>query len=97
MRQLIIDIKRSRVELFFGIILICCLLFIPPEARMGLLGLFITKVMGITIGVLYAHYSRIFLFRYLDLSKMIEEHHWAGVVFTAVWYAVIIYAFAVGG
>lgn len=90
-------IKRSRVELIMLCVVAVAVLFIPPEARMGLLGLFITKLMFVTMGVLYAHASRKFLFPYLDFEVMMKEHHWGGMAFLTIYYTVIIYAFAIGG
>jgi len=69
----------------------------PREALNGLLALLAAKILTLTIGVLLAHLLRIVAFHYLDLSDMIEKHHSSGVIFLAIWYAVIIYAVAVGG
>ena len=73
------------------------LVFIPQEARMGALGLFITKAAFVTMGVLYAHISRKFLFPYLDAEALIKDHHWGGMAFITVYYGVIIYCFSMGG
>jgi hypothetical protein len=90
-------ILRIRTELTLLVVMGISVLFIPQEARMGLLGLFITKGMFVTMGVLYAHASRKFLFPYLDMEALIREHHWGGVAFLTVYYGVVIWAFAVGG
>ena len=90
-------IKRIRTELTLLLVLAIAIAFIPPEARLGLLGLFITKGMFVTMGVLYAHASRKFLFPYLDMETLIAEHHWGGVAFLTAYYGVVIWAFAVGG
>jgi hypothetical protein len=90
-------VKRIRTELALLLVLAIAIAFIPPEARLGLLGLFITKGMFVTMGVLYAHASRKFLFPYLDLEVLITEHHWGGVTFATAYYGVVIWAFAVGG
>lgn len=89
--------KRNRVPIILILLVIGCAFLMPAEARAGLLGLFSTKTMGISLGVLIAHYTRFYLFPYLDMSKLLEEHHWAGVVFLTVWYGVIIWAFSMGG
>lgn len=90
--------KKSRAELiiFFAIIAIASLL-LPKLALTGLFSLMASKILTLTIGVLLAHLLRIIAFPYLDLSQMIEENRQSGVYFLAVWYAVIIYAVAVGG
>ena len=90
-------VKRIRTELTLLLVLAIAIAFIPPEARLGLLGLFITKGMFVTMGVLYAHASRKFLFPYLEMEVLITEHHWAGVGFLTAYYGVVIWAFAVGG
>lgn len=90
-------VKRIRTELALLLVLAIAITFIPPEARLGLLGLFITKGMFVTMGVLYAHASRKFLFPYLDMEDLIAEHHWGGVAFLTAYYGVVIWAFAVGG
>jgi hypothetical protein len=90
-------IKRSRTEIVMLLITVFAVMFIPPEARMGLLGLFITKAMFVTMGVLYAHVSRKFLFPYLDAEVLIKEHHWGGMAFLIVWYGVVIWCFSMGG
>jgi hypothetical protein len=90
-------VSRIRTELILFVVMAVAVMFIPPEARMGLLGLFITKVMFVTMGVLYAHASRKLLFPYLDLKVLIEAPLPAGVAFLTVYYGVIIWAFAVGG
>ena len=94
---LIEQFKRSRISLFLVLVVAVCIVFIPPEGRMGLLGLFTTKTMGVALGILFAHWTRLFRFPYLDLSALVESHHWSGVIFLTVWYGVIIWAFAVGG
>ena len=96
-QRAVFELKRVRTE--FTLILVCAMLsvLLPKEAIMGVLGLFITKTLFVVVGVLVAHSSRKFLFPYLDLQKMIEEHHWGGIGFMTAWYFVIIYAFAVGG
>ena len=90
-------VKRIRTELTLLLVLAIAIAFIPPEARLGLLGLFITKGMFVTMGVLYAHASRKFLFPYLDMEKLLKDHHWGGLAFITAYYGVIIWAFAVGG
>ena len=91
------NLKRSWISLSLVAVVIVCVFLIPSEARMGLLGLFTTKTMGVALGILIAHYTRIFKFPYMDMSKMITENQWSGVIFLTVWYGVIIWAFSMGG
>jgi hypothetical protein len=95
--SLLDKLKRSRVEIIMLLVMAVAIIFLPQEARMGLLGLFITKGMFVTMGVLYAHISRKFLFPYLDAEILIAKHHWGGMAFLTVWYGVIIWAFSMGG
>lgn len=93
---------RIRIELILILVLISTSWLLPtkPEditPQWGLLSLIITKFFGVTLGVLYAHASRKFLFDYLNLKELITEHHWGGIAFMSVWYGVIIWAFATGG
>jgi len=90
-------LMRIRTELIAIIILMAAVWFLPVEAKQGLMALFITKAMFVTLGVLYAHASRKFLFPYLDMEGLIKEHHWGGVAFLTAYYGVVIWAFAVGG
>lgn len=90
-------VKRIRTELILLLVMAISIAFIPQEARMGLLGLFITKGLFVTMGVLYAHASRKFLFPYLDMEDLIRLHHWGGISFLTVYYGVVVWAFAVGG
>lgn len=91
------SVQRNRIALIIIVVIAVCVYFLPPEARMGLLGLFTTKMMGISLGVLIAHFGRLYLFPYMDLSTMLAEHHWPGVIFMAAWYVVIIFCFSMGG
>jgi hypothetical protein len=49
------------------------------------------------VGIFFAHITRIIAFPYLDLNALIKNNQWAGVVFLAIWYGVIVYAVAMGG
>jgi hypothetical protein len=61
------------------------------------MALFITKALFVTLGVLYAHGSRKFLFPYIEMRIEIEKHNLGSMLFLTVWYGVIVWAFAVGG
>lgn len=90
--------RKGRFELGIFVILIIATYFLLPKgALIGLYSLLASKVLAITIGVLLAHLLRIFAFPYLSLQKVIEEKNISGALFLSVWYAVIIYAVAVGG
>jgi MFS superfamily sulfate permease-like transporter len=95
-------IMRIRLELIMVIVLVVSARFLPQRADevtawTGLMSLMLVKSLSVTLGVLYAHGSRKFLFPYLDMKNLIMEHHWGGVTFLCVWYGVIVWAFGVGG
>ena len=94
---MIAGIKRIRTEVLLIVVIGLLVTTLPAAAKEGLLALIITKPLFATLGVLYAHASRKFLFPYLDLRKLIEERRWDGVTFLTIWYGVIVWAFAVGG
>jgi hypothetical protein len=91
------SLLRIRTEIIVITIMMIAIYFIPPEAKKGLLALFITKALFVTLGVLYAHASRKFLFPFIDLADKLDEGKWDLVVFLTVWYGVIIWAFSMGG
>ena len=90
-------LKRIRTELFLILLCLIGISFLPREAKLGVLSLFITKSFFVVLGIVVAHSTRKFLLPYIDLQRAIIEGQWSVVYFVAVWYAVIIYAFAVGG
>jgi hypothetical protein len=91
-------VKKARVEIVVFAFLIGSIVFLMPrEALIGLLSLLAAKLLTLTVGVTFAHLMRIFGFRYLSLGDMVTNGQWSGVMFLAIWYAVIIYAVAVGG
>ncbi len=98
---LIKNFKRSRVSLLLVLLVVVSAFLLPNTTeitpREALLSLITTKTIGVSMGVLIAHYSRVFRFPYMDLEELINNGHWAGVIFLAVWYGVIIWAFSMGG
>jgi len=91
-------LKKVRIEIFVFAFLVGASMFLMPrEALMGLLSLLAAKLLTLTVGVTFAHLMRIFGFRNLSLTDMIKKGEWSGVIFLAIWYAVIVYAVAVGG
>jgi hypothetical protein len=90
-------IKRIRTEIVAIVALTVAIWFIPPGAKQGVLALFITKTLFVTLGVLYAHASRKFLFPFLDFQKELKQDGSGVILFFVAWYGVIIWAFAAGG
>ena len=97
------NLKKSRVTFVLLSLVVICSFILPDSVdekitpREAMMSLIMTKTVGVSLGILIAHYTRVFRFPYLDLSTLIEEHHWSGVIFLAVWYGVIIWAFSMGG
>jgi hypothetical protein len=89
-------LKKNRVSIALLLLVIGCA-YLMPDSKVGILALFTTKMMGISIGILAAHYTRLYLFPYLDLDELIQAHHGWGVGFLIAWYMVIIYCFSMGG
>jgi hypothetical protein len=76
--------------------------FLPDEgdkvtAQIGIMSLMITRMISVSMGFAFAYIVKEISFPYLSLTKSIKEHHWAAVIFTAIWYAVCIYCFSMGG
>jgi hypothetical protein len=91
-------LKKVRLEIVvFAVIIGSVSFLMPKEALSGLLSLLAAKILTLTLGTTLAHLLRIIAFPYLNLSQLIEDHHWGGVVFLAGWYVCIIYSMAVGG
>lgn len=91
-------LKKVRVEVVVIAALLGSTCFLMPrEALIGLMSLLAAKILTLTVGVIFAHLMRIFGFPYLSLADMLNGGQWSGVIFLAIWYAVIIYAVAVGG
>ena len=95
-------IKRSVVEISALIFWVNLSFFLPTQIsdtspQLNLLALMISKALPVSLGILTAHVSRNFLFPYMNLEQMIKDHHWGSINFLAIWYGVIIWAFATGG
>jgi len=94
--------KRSVVEVIVLFLLVGLTFLLPfnyweQTPQYKLLALMIQKGMPVSLGVLTGHTSRCFLFPYMDLSKLIEEHHGWGVGFLGTWYVAHILGWAWGG
>lgn len=95
--KVLVRLKRVATELLLVLVCLLLVLLLPPEAQLGIMSLFITKTAFVVIGILVAHATRKIGFPYIDLQNLLTEHHWSGVIFLAMWYSVIIWAFASGG
>lgn len=66
----------------------------PEMAKIGLLSVFISKLIFVSAGILHAHISRKLIFPYIDFSK---DEDWTNNIMIIAWYVVIISAWARGG
>jgi uncharacterized membrane protein YjdF len=69
--------------------------YVPVEAKIGFISLFLSKWIFISGGIIAAHISRIMLFPYIDFSN--KETEPIMKIFLICWYSVIIAMFARGG
>jgi hypothetical protein len=93
------ELKRVALDIIALIAVFLIAFFMPdalmPElAKIGLLSIFMSKLIFVSAGVLHAHISRKLLFPYIDFSK---DEDWTNNVLIICWYAVIISAWARGG
>lgn len=66
----------------------------PEMAKIGLLSIFMSKLIFVSAGILHAHISRKLLWPYIDFNT---EKEWSNNLMTIVWYAMIILAWSRGG
>jgi hypothetical protein len=93
------DIKRVVFDILALVVVFLIAFFMPdaliPEmAKIGLLSIFMSKLIFVSAGVVHAHISRKLLFPYINLS---DEKDWSKILLVAAWYIVIISAWARGG
>lgn len=66
----------------------------PELAKMGLLSIFMSKLIFVSAGIIHAHISRKLLWSYIAFSN---EKEWTNNLMIIAWYVVIISAWARGG
>jgi hypothetical protein len=66
----------------------------PEMAKIGLLSIFISKLIFVSAGIIHAHISRKLIFPYINFSK---DEDWTNNLMIIAWYVVIISAWARGG
>jgi hypothetical protein len=79
------------------IVTIAAIVVLTPTSLYATFALMVRKSISYLTPVLLAHFLRIGLFPYIDLSEIIKKDKMAGCVFAAVWYGVSIWAFSIGG
>jgi len=89
------NFQRTQFDLTsIVIVILLALFFLPIEAEIGFFSILIGKIAYVSIGILYAHISRKFIFPYINFEK---ERRWDNNVMIILWYVVVIYCFAHGG
>jgi hypothetical protein len=93
------NLKRVVVDIIALLAVFLVAYFLPdtlmPEmAKIGLLSIFMTKLLFVSAGVIHAHITRKMLFPYINFSH--EPDKWNNIM-VIVWYVVIISAWARGG
>lgn len=93
------ELKRVALDIVSLVAVFLIAFFMPdalmPElAKIGLLSVFMSKLIFVSGGILHAHISRKLLFPYIDFSK---DEDWTNNFMIIAWYVVIISAWARGG
>ena len=92
-------LKRLWVDISVVISIILLFFFIPAslfptEAKFGLLSLFITKFVLVSMAIIHAHVTRKIIFHYIDFAK--DTNIFNNIMIIA-WYVIIIFAWSRGG
>ena len=66
----------------------------PELAKMGLLSIFMSKLIFVSAGIVHAHISRKLIFPYI---KFADEKDWTNNLMIIAWYITIIFAWSRGG
>jgi uncharacterized membrane protein len=93
------ELKRVTLDVVALVIVFLIAFFMPdtliPElAKVGLLSIFMSKLIFVSAGIIHAHISRKLLFPYIDFSK---DEDWTNNLMIIAWYIVIIMSWARGG
>lgn len=68
--------------------------FLPVEAKVGLVSIFVTKFILVSSAVIHAHITRKLLFPYIDFS---HEEDLSNNLMIIAWYVIIIFGWTRGG
>jgi hypothetical protein len=84
------------------IVTIAAIVVLTPASLYATFALMVRKSIGYLTPVLLAHFLRIGLFPYIDVSEILSKdqpigYQIAGSMFVTGWYGVSIWAFSVGG
>jgi hypothetical protein len=82
------------ISIFLVLFLIPTDFFLSDSPKMGLLSIFIGKLMFISAGIVHAHITRKILWQYIDFSADADPLRKVMII---GWYLIIIFAWARGG
>jgi uncharacterized membrane protein len=85
----------SLVSVFGLMFLLPTSTFESPDPKMGLISVFLAKLMFISAGILHAHITRKLMWPYIDFND--EKQSVMSKVLVVAWYSVIIWGWARGG
>jgi len=88
------NFKRVWVDFVALFTVALLMIFLPVEAKAGLVSLFITKFILVSAAIIHAHITRKLLFSYINFS---QEKEISNNVMVIVWYVIIIFAWSRGG
>ena len=99
---------RMRKRAFDGValLILTLIIYFTPDwffepgnitAKMAFVSLMIMRAYSIAAGILWADFSRKFLFPSISLETSIKNNHWGALIFLSFWYGIIIYVFGTGG
>jgi len=88
------NFKRVWVDVVALFTVALLMIFLPVEAKAGLVSLFITKFILVSAAIIHAHITRKLLFPYINFS---QEKEISNNVMVIVWYVIIIFAWSRGG
>jgi branched-subunit amino acid transport protein len=93
------NFKRLALDILSLVGVFALLFFLPetlmPElAKMGLLNIFMSKLIFVSAGIIHAHISRKLIWPYISFSS---EKEWTNNLMIIAWYVTIIICWARGG
>jgi hypothetical protein len=94
------NLKRTGLDTLALLSIILLLYFIPSSElisdnpKIGLISIFLGKLMFISAGILHAHITRKILWKYIDFSEETDPYKKLMII---GWYLIIIFAWARGG
>jgi len=93
------SIRRVSFDILMLVLVFVVTMFLPeqifPEmAKLGLLSIFISKLIFVSAGIFHAHISRKLIFPYINFE---QDKNWWNNIMIIAWYVVIISAWARGG